>query len=268
MNRLVLSFALLAACTTQPAATDSGAATETGDTSLGGETGSTGTDPLLTAGLNGVVLDHDGAPLPDFRANVCREVCKTVMTGMDGSYEFSLLEAWAAAFYVQGNPDFNYVTPYAPITWAENEDHTIDVQLLKVEESQNASGGGEFWFDSGLYLSFGDGDMLGMLGDDPIEEVNATLASGPALLPIEIGETVVAAWYLGPFESHGTASVNAKNLWNLPEGTTVNVWWADLPATSLWILGGTLTAGAPGEPMTNNGATIGILTTVVLTTTP
>lgn len=268
MNRFALLFPLLAACDGPTASTDSGSLADTSDTSLAGETGSTGTDPLLTAGLNGVVLDHDGAPLSGFRTNVCREVCKTAMTGVDGSYDFSSLEAWNAAFYVQGSPDYGYATPYAPITWAENEERTIDVQLLEVQETQNAIGGGDFWFESGLYVSFDDGGMVGMLGDDPIEEINATLASGPSLLPIEIGETVVAAWYLGPFESHGNASVNAKNLWGIAEGTTVNVWWAELPETSTWVLGGTLTAGPEGEEMTYNGASIAALTTVVLTTTP
>lgn len=268
MNRFPLLLALAVACDGPSSSTDSGAAADTSDTSLDGHTGSTGTDPLLTAGLNGVVLDHDGAPLEGFRANVCRELCKTAMTGADGSYGFGSLEAWNAAFYVQGSADYGYATPYAPITWAENEELTIDVQLLEVGETQNATGGGDFWFDSGLYLSFDDGGMVGMLGDDPIEEVSATLATGPSLLPIDIGETVVAAWYLGPFESHGNAFVNAKNLWSIPEGTTVNVWWAELPETSTWVLGGTLTAGPAGEEMTYNGASIGAFTTVVLTTTP
>jgi hypothetical protein len=234
-----------------------------GDTSTNGETGETG-NPFLTASLNGTVLDPDGAPLQGFRTNVCKEVCKTSMTGADGSYEFTSLEPWTAAFYVQGNSELGYATPYAPVTWADNEEKTIDIRLLDIGEVLSASGGGDHEFSSGIRVSFANGDMVDMLSSDAIEEVSATAVDDDARPPLEVGETVLAVWYLGPFEAHGSATVSVRNDWALATGETVSVWWAETPETSTWVNGGTLTA-INGEDWLTGSATIGAFTTVVIT---
>ncbi len=254
-------LALLFACgddtadTSKPA--DSGD-TDTNDTQ---ETGETGDYP--GAEVNGVVTDPDGAPLPDFRVNVCRSLCMTARTGADGSYTLAALTPEVASYYVQGDETLAYATPYAPITWVVDDVVTIDIQLLHQGDTEYTDGGPSYHVGD-LEIGFADGDMLDIY-DDPITYVTATAAPEGARPPLETAETVVAVYYLAPFEAHGSASVLPSTTWGLAAGSTVNVWYAAEPIESGWLLGGTLTVDEAGTGFTG-GATIEAFTTVMFTT--
>jgi hypothetical protein len=84
--------------------------------------------------------------------------------------------------------------------------------------------------------------------------------------PLEFGsETVLAVWFVGPFEAHGSAQASIRNDFGLAAGTAVNVYYAEEPLDSTWVLGGTLTA-ADGAEWLEGTAEIGAFTTIVATT--
>ncbi|MBM4365928.1 MAG: carboxypeptidase regulatory-like domain-containing protein [Deltaproteobacteria bacterium] len=253
-------LALLFACVDDTA--DTSKAADSGDSGAPDtqETGDTGDYP--GAEVNGVVTDPDGTPLPDFRVNVCRSLCMTARTGADGSYTLAGLSPEVASYYVQGDETLGYATPYAPITWVVDDVVTIDIQLLHLGDTEYTDGGPSYHVGD-LAIAFADGDMADIY-DDPITYVTATEAPEGSRPPLETSETVLAVYYLAPFEAHGSATIAPSLTWGLAAGSTVNAWYAAEPIESGWVHGGALTVDEAGTGYTGT-ATIEAFTTVMFT---
>ncbi|MBM4389755.1 MAG: carboxypeptidase regulatory-like domain-containing protein [Deltaproteobacteria bacterium] len=253
-------LALLLACGDDTA--DTSKTTDSGDTGTTDtqETGETG--DYAGAEVNGVVTDPDGAPLPDFRVNVCRSLCMTARTGADGSYTLAGISPEVASYYVQGDETLGYATPYAPITWVVDDVVTIDIQLLELGDSTSTNGSGSYDV-GGLHIEFGEGDVMDIY-DDPITSVTVTEAPEGTRPPLETSETVLAVYYLAPFEAHGSATVTPSSTWGLAAGSTVNAWYAAEPIESGWVLGGTLTIDEAATGYTGD-ASLDAFTTLMFT---
>lgn len=246
-------------------ADDSGKLTDTAD-SGGGDTDTNDTDDTGDYGgatLQGVVLDPTGAPLPDFRVNVCRSLCMTTRTGADGSYTMSGIAAEVASYYIQGDDTLGLAVPFAPITWIEGDTHSIDIRLVETGPSENLDGSGSYGNEE-LGVQFGNGDLVDYLTGDPISTLAVTAAPADARPPLELSGEVLAVYYLAPFEAHGEATVTLREAWGLAPGETVDVWYGATPLESAFVQAGTLTVEAAGEWMTGT-ATIHALTVVVVT---
>lgn len=219
----------------------------------------------LKASLTGTIMLPDGGAAENFRVNVCKEVCITAKTAADGSYTVVGIAAGTASLYIQATGESNYAVPYAPLPFAESEVKALDLTLREIDGTTDLSGNEEHWLGEWGVLDADASTYETALGD-AVTEVTWSQTEGPVEQPpVEIeGQTVLGLIYLGTFEAEGAGSLRLASPGNLPVGTVVNVYYAELPEVSAWTLGGSLTA-IDGEPLLDGVVDLPVLTALALT---
>jgi hypothetical protein len=260
---------LLLACTGTDAESgkpdDSGSVTDT-DTADTDTTDDSGTTDTRTASLTGSVVGPDGSPLEGAAVNVCRMVCYRQNTDAAGAYVYDALEAWTASFYVIPAVGSGLATAMAPITWAEDEDKVIDVQMLELDDTHPIPAtAAEVEVTDGLWLTLGMDTLTPPFGIDLVDTA-AVRVPVEDRLPLEVPGEVLDVWYLHPWESESEEGVPLRiaNTWSLTPGETVRAWVSSLPLDYSWLDAGTLTVSEDGT-MLEGDAELPVLTSLVLT---
>ena len=202
-----------------------------------------------TANLSGIVTDASGSPLSDVNIRFCRgEQCRYVTTEAAGTYEFSETAVAPQSFEVVGPMGSGLATAFAPLNFASQEVRVIDVKL-PVESAGVNLGAAMAELDLGdLLITMGTNDLTAPLFVDAATEASATRIPEADWLPTDgVAGTVVAMWFLMPFDHHSDAGMNVRfDLNDL--GLTGDVYRAYLGdyATSMWIELGEVTDGGGG----------------------
>ena len=213
----------------------------------------TGTDyPRGT--LSGHVTDPDGHPVVGAMVNFCHGQCASARTDDAGVYTLADVHAWIGSFYVKpdaANTD-GLLPLMAPLTVTEGAMRTLDVTMFRAATTPALpSVAADVTVTSTLVLHVG-ADIL----EPPLFEPLPEVVSGvdvplDKLLPIEgINGTVVAAFYVTPFESTAATGVPVRttDAFGLAAGDSVDVYAASDSLQYTWLPCGSLTAGdfAPG----------------------
>lgn len=257
----------LAACTGKTGAnpTDSANPDLTDDTSPPNDTGSTNTVPL-SANLTGTITDPEGAPVAGARVNVCRVVCKSMVTEVDGAYAFGSIEAWTAMFYVVPEAGSAFANPMVTLTLADEETRTIDVVLDPFDSPRPLPDvASEVEVTDGLYLTVGADILEPPPLEDLPSEVAAVRVPEAHRLDVEVEGTLLDVWYLSPWEasSEPGVAVRVDNLWGLAPGERARAFVTSEPTTYAWLDAGELVVADDGATLAGE-ASLPLLTTLAL----
>lgn len=253
------------------------------DTGTGGNTdGGTGdggaTDGGTTEGggtLTGQVLNADGSPA-SVQMRLCADLCRSVMTGSDGSFEYLAVEAAHYAFEAVNLADQkNYATPLDLITVGQDEVRALaEPMILYPFETVHDLGDTleMVELDGGLTVMADPSAMTASEANSPFlaagdsDYVSAVRVEPDAIgMPLdEVEGTVVAAWFMG------RVSVSLSPPWaftldddlGLAEGSQVRIVASDYDHKE-WKEGGTATV-VGGQLVSDDGAGIPVLSTVLL----
>jgi hypothetical protein len=216
------------------------------------------------ASLNGTVTDPAGNPVEGARVNVCRLVCQTRTTDVSGQYVYdATLGAQTSSFYVFPPDGTSWVTPMITVTLAADEVRTLDVPLSAPTDQAPIPDIAAEVELSGLLLTVGK-DTLEPAEFTTLPDDIVVAYRSDNWLPIETPGTVVAVWYLSPFEatSEQGLPLRIQDQWDLPQGGQYEVYAASTPANYTWFDLGTLTVGADG--VLDGDVTVPLLTTLAL----
>ncbi len=199
--------------------------------------------------LSGVLRDGAGVALEGFHINLCFNLCRTSPVGADGSYGLQdveplthLLEIWPAS---TGPSAGLWLAPMFPLSLASREQRTLDLLWLapdkRVDLPETAA---EVEIADGFFVTIGrDTARASIFLADEFTELYGVRFPDATLPLIEDIEQPVAYWVLGPMDTKPVSegfSVRFTNKWSLPDGTTLQVWHADLDDEGLgtWVLDG------------------------------
>lgn len=267
MTRSLAPLLLLLACGEKETPSDDSPTTE-GDADADSDTDTdTDSDTAVeaSASLTGTITDSDGNPIQGARVSMCKLVCRTDATDASGNYEIASLEPWAHSFEVVVPVD-GYSTPLVPLTMSADTAHTQNsvVPMLGAAQATPQSPR-EVEVTSGVWVTFGLDTIELPFGEDGAQTAGV-LVPQSAWLPVELDGTVLAMWYLTPFDAHA-ASANLpfrlRNDWGLTPGTQVQAWAADYNAAE-WRSAGTMTVSQDGATLENDGTGLPVLATLVI----
>jgi hypothetical protein len=268
--RATATFLLVIGCTGDKDTTETGETAETGapttDTSDTQVPTETGTDPQATASLTGEVTGPSG-PVIDAQLRLCRgALCRNGATGTDGSFSFeNLPEEWHS-FEVIPLEGAGLATVFLPIVFAEDEARTLSLTALP-HDAPSALGPSpeEHTVGTGLYLTVAEGELEPPLFQDPATEVFGVRVPQEYWVPTDgVQGTVLAQWYVGPFDHHalpaGGLPIRIDDEWGTAEGADNFRVYVGSYIESAWVDAGQATHS--GGSFT--GAALPLLSTVIL----
>jgi hypothetical protein len=229
------------------------------------DTADTGDLPM-NASVSGTVLDLGGNAVVDARTNVCREACQFDYTDTDGSYAIIGLKPWPATYYIAPPDGLGLAHPLVPLTLGDAEQRALHAVVPPLDPGRPIpTTAAEVEVTDGLYLTLGVDTLTPAAFTELGDEVAAVLVPEGARLPVEIEGSVVALWYLDPFEATAERGIPVRidNAWGLPPGQALELHFAHEPYDPGWELAGTLVVSLDGTRLEGD-ATIGILTTLAL----
>lgn len=243
MNRTPLFPFLFALACTGTTADETGGDTSETDADTDSDTDTdtdTGLDPNLAV-VEGTITLPDGSPADHYRVNVCRDVCRTVPSDETGAYRVEGIDPEVWAFYVLAYGESDYAAPYGPIELSAGSVYTVDMQLMPVAGTARLQVGQPSAL--GAFGTFTPSTAWASPLGEAVTEITYTDAAGPGQRTADTinGEAVEAVLYLGEFEAEGEAVLNLGR-GELAQGTTRNVYVAELPETAGWTLAGTVVA--------------------------
>ena len=266
---LLPSLLTFIGCDSGETATDTGDSAADTDTDTGDSAADTDTDTgPMKATLTGTISLDDGSPAENFRVNVCDEtICITSKSASDGSYTVSGIGEGNASFYVEAVGDSAYGVPYAPMAFVAGEAQSVSLSIREIDGTTSLNGNAEHWLGDWAILDADATTYTTSLGG-AIPDITWTRTEGPLERPPVAfeGETLIGLIYLGALkgkaEEPGTLSF--PNPGNLPAGTEIKVYYAELPEVSVWTLGGTLTV-VESDAMLSGTASLPVLTALAMT---
>ncbi|MCK6506526.1 hypothetical protein L6R53_24655 [Myxococcota bacterium] len=248
--------------------TGDGGATDGGGTGDGGSTAGGGT-------LTGQVLNADGSPA-SVQMRLCAELCRSVMTEADGTFEYLAVEADHYAFEAVNLADQkNYATPLDLISLGQDEVRALSTPMILYPFATVHDLGDKLELvelDGGLTVMADPSAMTASEANSPyLQEGDpdyvAAVRVDPAAIGLPLDEvegTVHAAWFMGRM------SVTLSPPWSftldedlgLAEGTQVRILASDYDGKE-WKDGGTATVTG-GTLAADDGSGIPVLSTVLL----
>lgn len=218
-----------------------------------------------SASLQGVITDSDGNPIQGARVSMCKQVCRTDATDATGAYSIASLEPWTHSFEVVV-PDAAYSTPLVPLTMAADSDRTQNAVAMRLGASQaTPQSPRDVEITSGVWVNFGLDNVELPFGADGSTTAGVRVPT-EHWLPVEVSGTVLAMWYLTPFDAHPTSGNLPFRLHNdlgLNPGDQVQAWAADYNLAE-WISAGTMTVSSDGATLENDGTGLPVIATLVL----
>lgn len=245
--------------------TDSGAPTEETGTPTTDTTDPTGTTPTLgTARLQGTVRDAGGT-LSGLQLRLCRgAVCRNGTTDAGGGFDFGQVPEQWHSFEVVPASGSGLATTLVPLSFAVDEVRTLDIVMQPLDApSALGATAADHPTGAGLTLTLAADDLEPPLFVDPATAVAGVRVPEAEQVPVDgIPGTVVAMWYLSPFDHHAVdpAGIPARitDEWGLTDGQTLRVYVGSYEA-SAWLDAGLATAS--GGELT--GAALPLLSTVI-----
>ncbi|MBX2800573.1 MAG: carboxypeptidase-like regulatory domain-containing protein [Myxococcales bacterium] len=246
--RASVALLLLAGCTgdTETDKTDT-SEEQTGDTG-----GTDGVDPTVepadtSAFLSGTVTDESGAPMPDVNIRFCNAGgCRVADTDAAGAYTFDeVLVEWHALEMRPPLDSEGLATTYVPVAFATDQTRSVDVVMPRLDAATPLPASTPAWIDAGEGLSLQvAADMLeAPTFEDPATDLAGVRLDETWYPVIDLEGTVVAMWYLSPFEHHAQDGIPARldNLYELADGQQLEVYVGSYNERR-WIPSGTVTA--------------------------
>ncbi|MEQ1502855.1 MAG: hypothetical protein ABMB14_11525 [Myxococcota bacterium] len=229
------------------------------------------TDPTTvpTASLDGTVLAADGGPFAGAPIRFCRNgFCKNGESDAAGAFAFTEVPSeWHALEAVSLDPIEvgGLATAFVPLSFADDEHRAVELTMLPF-----TSGGpvaiapSEQSVGEGLWITAGRDDLVPPLFFDDATAVAGVQLPPSAWVPVDgIAGTVLAMWYVGPFDYKAADAagipVRIANTFGLADGDTVEVYVGSYD-DSAWLPGGTATAD--GADLV--GAHLPVLATVIV----
>jgi len=252
------------------------AAACTGDETKDSHTGTT-TDPSTTdttpevmedrsAELTARVVDENGAPIEAASVRFCRgPECKFADSDADGRFGFTkVVVDWHSLEIVPPSTSSGLATAFAPVVFETETTRDVTLHMVPLDAPVTLTGSAEArQMGDGLQIDIALGDL-----EPPTFVKEATEVAGVRLeksqwVPVdEQAGSVVAQWYLEPFDHHakGDLPMTFSNDYKLKDGTELKVLVGDY-LTSEWLEAGTLTVNAGAIEGTAN---LPVTSTVVL----
>jgi len=264
---LVISSLVLAACS----GGDVGGSTDTSKTDTADVVGDDDDDDddvtdtvETTARLSGTVVDASGAPIGGANIRFCRGAqCRYFTTESDGAYVFDDTAVAPQSFEVVPPEASGLVTTFAPLNFGSNEDRVVDVTVPELGAAVSLPASMTELTFGALQITMGADDLEAPLSVDEATEASATWVETALQLPVDgVSGTVVAMWYLMPFDHHSTEGMAVRfDLGSLGlTGPEYRVYLGSY-AESAWTDEGTITDGGGGV---YEGITIAELSTLVV----
>jgi len=217
-----------------------------------------------TAHLSGIIMDGGGAPLADTNIRFCRGAqCRYFTTEADGTYVFDDTAVAPQSFEVVPPPTSGLATAFAPLNFASNEQRVVDVTVPVAGNSVSLPAAMTELTLSELHITMGADDLEAPLFVDEATSASAALVPESDWLPVDgISGTVVAMWYLMPFDHHSSAGMAVRmDLGSLGlSGAEYSVYLGSYEL-SAWTDVGTVTDGGGGI---YEGIDISTLSTLVV----
>lgn len=263
----VLSFATLVGCGEKDSIDD----TQSDDTEADADTDADSdtdsdadTDVEEMAAMSGSVVDAGGDPVEGARVNLCKEVCRTVMTDSTGAFDFPNFEAdWVHAFDVV-DPSGTYMTPLSLVRAEADENRTgVTVTMLTPDVTVTVPTGAAATLDlCGVKITMSVDDLKLPFGTDGEAGACAVVPEAAWMPWDELPGTALAVWYLAPFDAVSEDglefSISNAHL-GLADGT-YHAWAAEYAHTE-WSDAGTLTVS--GDTISTDGK-LHVLSTLII----
>lgn len=266
MRSSLMIMWVVAGCSGDQGTTDK---TNTADTGAGTtdstDTGGSSTTFDRSALLTGSVLDGSGSPVNKAQIRFCRgDACRNDFSDAGGVFDFEEVHVdWHALEIVPPLNSSGMATAFAPVMFETDESRTIDIYLPELDPpTPLPATPAEIEAGAGLFVTVGIDDLEEPLFFDPATEISGILVDEAQQMPVDLPGTVVAMWYLAPFDYHAAAGLPVRfaNSWALPEGNTYKVMLGSY-GDQRWIDAGSVTVS--GDWLEGD-ASLSLLSTVVL----
>ncbi len=241
---------ILASCgdddTTTTDSNDSGT-TDT-ETTPGDDDDDTNEDK--SAALSGTVTDANGSPLVDVNIRFCRgDQCRYFTTLADGGYEFADVVVDGQAFEAVPPEGSGLTTAFVPLEFETGQARVVDVMIPVEATPVPLPPATPAELDLGsVLLTVAASDLEPPLFVEPATEASATLVPEGDWLPTDtITGTVVAMWYVLPFDHHAATGLPVRfDLGSIGlAGATYEVWVGEYDEAR-WAYLGTITESGGG----------------------
>ncbi|HHO49857.1 MAG TPA: carboxypeptidase regulatory-like domain-containing protein [Deltaproteobacteria bacterium] len=181
-----------------------------------------------SAQLSGSVLDDAGAPINKAQIRFCRgEACRNDSSDETGAFDFDEVHVdWHSLEVIPPLTSTGLATAFAPVVFATDESRTIDVVLPTLDPPTDLPPTPEeIEAGEGLFITVGIDDLEEPLFLDPPSDIAGILVDPAQQVPVDLAGTVIAMWYLAPFDYRAAAGMPVRfaNSWGLPEGKTYKV---------------------------------------------
>lgn len=259
MRVTFLAFSL-AACTGEPAETDTSGETDTVDT-VDTETDEPGPEGTL----EGTVTDEAGLAVAGARVNFCRGVCITTETDAQGHFA-TQVPAQTGSFYVR--EESALLDAIVPLTVAVDQTRTIDVTLFAADATVTIpTTADEIEVAPGFFLTVGVDTVEPAIFEDLGTTIASAQVTESEMLPLEVEAAhgaFVTAYYFAPFEAFSTSGLPFRidNTFGLPANTALVAYASSGPDLYTWLPAGELAVSADGTSI--EGGSLPILTTLVV----
>jgi hypothetical protein len=267
--RTTATFLLIIGCTgdkdTEETGTTGDTGTPTVDTTDTTDT-ETGTDPAATGSLAGDVQGPSG-PVQDAQLRLCRgALCRNGATGQDGSFAFENIPDEWHSFEVIPLEGSGLATVFLPLLFAEDQARTLNLTALPHDApSALEPSPEEHSVGLGLYVTVGEGELEPPLFQEETTEIFGVRVPQENWVPTdEVQGTVLAQWFVGPFDHHSVPAeglpIRIDDEWGTAEGADNFRVYVGSYIDSAWLDAGQATHS--GGSFT--GPALPLLSTVIL----
>lgn len=260
---LLLSVFALTGCD-GPDSGDTGDTEET-DTFEPFDTGA----PDLTE-VQGILLGANSAGAEGIQVDLCLSVCRTTFTDATGAFSVLGNPGSQHSFHIHGGEGFAEMLVPLAVNADFSAPQEVNASLHTLEDNKTLSSTtSEVEIANGMYVQLKDGDLAIDLVPDPVTEVSGVKVDPASSLPITLEGTVLAAWYLAPYDASqdGGTPVEFRNEYELAPGATAQLYTASYNDFD-WIDEGTVTVSEDGTRLSGADVTLSRLTTAVLVVPP
>ncbi|MEZ4235226.1 MAG: hypothetical protein R3F59_03490 [Myxococcota bacterium] len=251
---------------------DGGDPKDTGVDTQTSDSGTSDTDTPITDEPTECASDftthvaQDGAPVASTELRLCRGLlCRNGATDAQGDAVFENVPPEWHSYEVVAPEASGRATALVPLLFDCATDRQVDVPVLDLDApSPLAAAPAEHPTGDGLYVTVGLDQLEPPTFFDPAESVAGVRVPEALWFPFDgVTGTVLAVWYLAPFDYHAIPTeglpVRIVDQWGLTDGDELELYVGSYE-DSAWVSAGTVTAS--GGDLT--GGALPLLSTLLL----